>query len=387
MTQTERRYWLDTTYDRLDRLKLIELVREHGCALDDDELALESRSELIDLLVSTRVEAEYDAEEADSDYPLRRPITFEVPSWLTHEPHPRVHLRWEENWQGALDRLLDDDATWDLPSTVTGGDVFLTVLACEPPVVVAVERIIQGGDGWQIKDRSLIAQPITWGSLWRGESEQEALRGFTGRLSARAARRAIRALQSQAEDPDATFLKAGDCTFSGQRSSPIEVLARLQSVQSATDAGQSPPPMACGSCGSADWLEVHFDRPLHETVQLEIQDHLDDVTHLCSDCHRLAHPHSVASQQRTLHKAATPPCPACGDKTARPVVWGLPLRDDVEDNPGVFFGGCVIDDPIPAQWHCDHCGEQYATVSSTQLRQFQAGPPSPSNTTAGGSLS
>lgn len=383
MTQTERRYWLDTTYDRLDRMKLVELVHEHGYAMDGDELALATRSELIDLLVSTRVEAEYDAEEADSDYPLRRPVMFVVPSWLTDKPLPRVHLRWEEDWQGALDHLLDDDASWDLPSTVKDGDVVLTVLACGPPVVAAVERITQGGDGWQIEDRTLIAQPITWWALWRGESEREELRGFTGRLAARAVRRLIRALQAEAEDPKASFLDAGDCTFSGERSSAIAVLARLQSAQLATDAGQSPLLVECGSCGSTDSLEVHFDRPLHETVQLEIQDHLDDVTHLCSDCHRVAHAHSVASQRRAFHQSATTPCPACGEKTARPIVWGMPLPDDLENNPDVVFGGCVIDDPIPAQWHCDHCGEEYVTVSMTRLRQLQACPLGSSSAPAG----
>jgi len=39
MNRPDRRYWLDTTYDRLDRMKLVELVRDLGYHLDDDELA------------------------------------------------------------------------------------------------------------------------------------------------------------------------------------------------------------------------------------------------------------------------------------------------------------------------------------------------------------
>lgn len=56
----ERKYWMDTTYDRLDRMKLVELVREVGYGIDEDGLAETTRSELIDLLVSTQVSAKYE---------------------------------------------------------------------------------------------------------------------------------------------------------------------------------------------------------------------------------------------------------------------------------------------------------------------------------------
>jgi len=368
MNRPDRRYWLDTTYDRLDRMKLVELVRDLGYHLDDDELTLESRADLIDLLVSTRVEAEYDAEEADDEYPLRRPVTLHPPEWLTDGAQPRLHLRWEDQWEDALDRLLDDDASWDLPATIRDGDVILTVLGCEPPVLAALDHIGGSGDEWQVDDRVLIAQPITWWSLWPDQTDREELRGFTGRLNAATARRTLRALHAQAQHPKPAFITAGDCTHVGVGSSAIEVLARLQAVEGATDGLRGPAVLACGTCGSTDPLEVHFDRPLHEVVQLEIQDHLDDVAHLCSACHRLVHPHSVASQRMHLSQVATPPCPACGHKTARPIVWGMPSSDDFANHPDVIFGGCVIDDPIPAQWQCDHCGEQYVTVTMTQLR-------------------
>lgn len=377
MTQSERRYWFDTTYDRLDRMKLVELVRAHGYDLDDDELDLESRADLIDVLVDTRVEAEDDAEEAGIDYPLRRPFAFAAPSWLTGEPQPRVHLRWEADWREALEQLLDDDASWDLPSTVKDGDVVLTVLGCVPPVVAALDRIAHTDGQWQIGDRAIIAQPITWGSLWCDAKEADDLRGFTGRLTARAAKRLVNALQAEADKPKPVFLDAGDCTPVGHYPSAVEVLARLQAVEHATEAGQRSLAVECGACGSTNSLEVHFDRPLHECVRLEVQDHLDDVAHLCSQCHRLAHPHSIAFQRRVLREAATPRCPACGGRVARPVVWGMALPEYMENYPDTIFAGCVVDDPIPAQWQCENCDAQYATVTMTQLRHLQVGPPSP----------
>lgn len=100
----ERRYWLDTVYDRFDRKRLVELVREAGFPLDEDEVALTSRSELIDVLLDAAVEAEYDAEAAHEEYPLRRPIRTPVPPWLG-EATGRVHLRWADDWRGALRRL------------------------------------------------------------------------------------------------------------------------------------------------------------------------------------------------------------------------------------------------------------------------------------------
>lgn len=361
----ERRYWLDTVYDRLDRQRLVELVTQAGYPLDEDDLALTSRSELIDLLLDAAVEAEYDAESAHEDYPLRRPVRTPVPTWLVDEPR-RVHVRWVEAWRAALGRVHSRENGWDVPRSAVPGDVVVTVLGCRPPVVAALERVEQTGGDPRVRDRTVIAQPVTWDALWYA-AKAAAPDRRSARLSRKLGLQLIEGLREELENPDPTFVSAGDCTWYRTSPTAIDALAALQSDHPDGPGGGA----ECASCGQSRRVELHFERPVHENVQLEMQDHLDDVVYLCPDCHRLAHPHSIKSQRDALHaqrRLLQPECPACGGRAARRVVWGLPSPELFED-PDVVLAGCVIEDPFPAQWRCTVCGEESVTVTTAQLRR------------------
>jgi hypothetical protein len=365
--KTERLYWQDTTYDRLDRQKIVEMVLASGYELDDEDIAVRTRSELVDVLIDTAVEAEYDAEEAHADYPLRRPIRTPVPPRLA-ETSRRVHLRWEDDWRKALERLLDHDAPLEVPKSADPGDVVVTVLGCRPPLVAAVERIEDPGRKVPVRGRVLIAQPVTWGALWyRANAAAPAPR--SARLPRRLGAQMLAGLRSALENPEPTFVVAGDCaSYRTASRTVIDALARLQTDHPDAVGLHS----WCASCDKQGSLELHFERPVHDNVELEIQDHLDDVVNLCGDCHRLAHPHSIQSQRRTLQAqrdVLQPECPGCGARGARRILWGLPSPGDLADPSDVIWAGCVTDGPFPADWRCRTCGEDFVTVTTSQIRR------------------
>lgn len=364
MTRRERLYWADTVYDRIDRMKLVELVAQAGYEHEPDELADMSRSDLIDLLMDTQTEAEYDAEEAHEDYPLRRPVRIPVPAWLTATDRTRVNVRWEVDWRPALRGLLESDTPPDAPATARDGDIVVTVLGCTPPVVAAVEEV---GTAPRVGQRLLLAQPVTWHGLW-SVVDTKPPRPADARLSRKVSARLIRGLRAELEAPDPTFLPAGDCTYYRSTPTAIDVLAALQAHHR-----DGPRWARCASCDAHTSVKVHFERPIHDNVPLEIGDHLDDVVHLCGDCHTLMHPHSVAAQRRSLDAQRSddaPACPSCGAGHARQIVWGLLAEPELLWDEDVIVAGCVIDGPIPAQWRCRSCGDEFATVSTTVLRSL-----------------
>lgn len=371
MMRRERLYWADTVYDRLDRLRLLDLLAQAGYVHNVDELAEMGRSELIDTLIDTQTDSEYAAEEAHEDYPLRRPIRTPVPGLLTATARRRVHVRWETDWRTALRSLLEPGAPWDPPASARDGDVVVTVLGCEPPVVAAVEEV---GRARCARRPVLLAQPVTWRGLWFRAGAAEP-RPSVARLSRDLSARLIQALRVELAEPEPTFLRAGDCTYYRTSPTAIDVLSALQSHQRG-GARQA----RCDSCDAATSLRAHFERPIHENVSLEIQDHIDDVVQLCDDCHRLMHPHSVAAQRRSLHRQralAAPACPTCGAGRARRIVWGLPADPDLVDDPDTILAGCVVDGAVPAQWRCRACGDDFATVSTATVRGSRLGPPPP----------
>ena len=351
----ERRHWLDTVYDRLDRRKLAELVREAGVCLAGDELADMSRSELIQLLLDVAIEAEADAKEARADYPLRRPVRTPVPPWLA-PPTGTVHLRWVDDWRDGASHLIDDGEL-TLPWQARSGDVVVTVLACEPPLVAAVERIERTGDD-PLVDRVVIAQPVPWSSVRLSAGDAEPARR-SARMSREAGGRLVDALRRELEHPGPVFVSAGDCTADHTYPSIVDALSLLQ-VDHPDRSGLN---SWCASCGTFERLEFHFERPVHDNVELEIQDHLDDVVDLCDVCHELAHPHSVDAQRRALR----PACPECWARDSRVVVFVQPAFGDWWEE-GVVSAGRDDDSPVPAQWRCGSCEEDFVTITTARLR-------------------
>lgn len=355
MDRTPKRlYWLDTPYDRLDRQKLAKLAREAGFPFVDEELAEQSRRELIDLLMDVVVEAQCDASEVGDRYPLRRPIRTPMPSWLAPvATGARVHLRWVENRPSVVALLRDRDADLDVPRRAAPGDVVVTVVGCTPPLVAAVERITGTGEE-QAVEREVIVQPVPWEILWGRDDAQPAQRST--RLSRQDGERLVDAVRQELKEPRPYFIAAGECGSPGTSQTIVDALAVLQ-----VDHPKSALESRCTACGSTEQLEVHIERPIHENVLLEIQDHLDDLIHLCQDCHVLMHPHPVAAVARALR----PACPECGARGARRVVFGFPSYDDFDDDD-VHLGGCVAGPPLP-RWRCRGCHEEFLTISTTRL--------------------
>ena len=55
-------------------------------------------------------------------------------------------------------------------------------------------------------------------------------------------------------------------------------------------------------------------------------------------------------------------CPNCGERTGRPILWGMPAHE-VEDAcwKGVIdisFGGCIVDDDDP-KYQCRNCETRF----------------------------
>ena len=63
-------------------------------------------------------------------------------------------------------------------------------------------------------------------------------------------------------------------------------------------------------------------------------------------------------------RTRTRTCPVCGTAEARPIVYGLPTADLLED-PGVAIGGCVITPEAPG-WQCRNpeCRHEFGRRSS-----------------------
>lgn len=55
-------------------------------------------------------------------------------------------------------------------------------------------------------------------------------------------------------------------------------------------------------------------------------------------------------------------CPGCGDRTGRPILWGMPSFEAIEAlEAGVIdiaIGGCCISDADP-RYECGNCGHRF----------------------------
>jgi hypothetical protein len=88
---------------------------------------------------------------------------------------------------------------------------------------------------------------------------------------------------------------------------------------------------------------------------MDREDEMERFAVLCGGCHLLAH--SVGSPSvETIRLAWRPACPRCGAHPPNAILWGLPAGP--VDDPHVTYGGCVVDGD-PARWHCTDCGLQW----------------------------
>jgi hypothetical protein len=305
---------------------------------------------MIDLLISTRVEAEYDAEEDTAQYPLRRIFPREPPrnpAFLKRRVGCHVHLNWVTDWRMAIDSLVanTEQFDWDLPSTIKSGDLIITMLACDPALVVCIE-IVESVKGavTVIGPRLTLTNPITW--LQVDDRLSTPLPRETMTLSNTVADELLAMLSDLVKSPRPVFVTAGDCTWKGRpTSSPSVEVARLLQDQTRN------PELECSACCASldpSMLELHYFRPVHVSIQLEIQDHVDDSAMLCSSCHVLVHGHTLQALQRALR----PACPSCGGRNPRSIQSGL-LADDPGDD--VVVGGCDVGPGIWPHWMCRDC--------------------------------
>ena len=88
---------------------------------------------------------------------------------------------------------------------------------------------------------------------------------------------------------------------------------------------------------------------------MDREDEMERFAVLCGGCHLLAH--SVGSPSvETIRLAWRPACPRCGAHPPEAILWGLPAGP--VDDPHVTYGGCVVDGD-PAKWNCPDCGHQW----------------------------
>jgi hypothetical protein len=357
----ERRYGFDAAFDLLDRAKLLDLISNlgYGRALGVDNSM--TRAEMIDLLISTGVEAEYDAEEDTDEYPLRRVFPCALPgdpALLERRAGCRVHLNWVTDWRGAVDSLVADpeEFNWGLPSIIKPGDLIIFVLDCDPALVVCTEVVGSVERGIPtVQSQFTFTNPITWLEVNQRLSTRPPRK--TRRLTDAVADELLVILRDLVQSPSPAFVTAGDCTWNGRStSSPSVEVARLLQDH-ARD-----PERRCSACDAPrdpGMLQLHYFRPVYANIQLEIQDHIDDSAMLCDECHRLAHAQSL----QVLRRALRPSCPSCGARNPRSIQWGFLAEDRGDD---VIVGGCVVGPGIWPQWMCRDCETAFVVTPIPQ---------------------
>jgi len=102
-----------------------------------------------------------------------------------------------------------------------------------------------------------------------------------------------------------------------------------------------------------------------ETVQLD-EDRAGTLVTVCAACHRMLHAADTPSAEQLRHDFQGPRCPACGERTADRIVYGLSVG---AAKPGNVLGGCIFDDASP-DLSCRSCGSPWipATVISVRER-------------------
>lgn len=365
MTSPDRTYPYDEFYDHLDRSALVEMYKVSMGEYTDDVDYL-TRTELIDALISSTVEAEYHAEELGEDYPMRRPSQPQDLSILREirrtDGH-HVYWCWMEDWEAAVKSLVGDlsEVAWDLPAGVRAGDVIVTAVNSEPPLVNCMEQVsrVDGGTVF-VEPRWTIDQPAPVHHLERRVGAK--LPHATTVLKDETGDALLDQLVDMLERPEPTFVVAGDCVPDGRRKagSAVHSLRILQDEA-----------LECAACGADDGnLELHYFRPRHFDLQLEVQDQLDDAAQLCSDCHRMCHSPSL-KRLRDFVRPMPLKCPECGAGNPREHVWGMPADPDIFESGDFVIGGCVLPGGPAPEYQCRACETDFSVVRTMDMSEPQ----------------
>lgn len=360
MTSPDRTYPYDQFFDHLDRSALVEMYKvamgEYADDLDDL-----TRTELINALVSSTVEAEHQAEGLAHTYPLRRPTQPQDLSLLREirrtDGH-HVYWCWMENWEVAVESLVSDpsEVDWGLPASVRAGDVIVTAVNSEPPLVTCMEQVSGvDKDSVFLESRWTIDQPVPVHHLERRVAAK--LPHATMVLADETGDALLDQLVDMLEHPEPTFVVAGDCVPDGRRNrgSAVHSLRILQDEA-----------LVCAACGADDGnLELHYFRPRHFDLQLEIQDQLDDAAQLCIECHLMCHSPSL-KRLRGFVRPAPLKCPECGVGNPREYVWGMP-SPDIAGSDDYVLGGCVLPGGPAPKYQCRACETDFSVVGAEEI--------------------
>jgi len=254
-----------------------------------------------------------------------------------------VAVTWSERPLSACHEILTEelDLSWRVPD-VQVGDLVVTVVRTEPPLVAAVDRVVAIEPEHLVLDAAARPDgPLVWDELARAADLLGACEDTL--LSPEAAQRLLAALSTALHDPDAVLVPALPCRPGAPSAQDLAVAVTAVLMGRASGAGRCD---ACDRVLNPATIEVHhFDPPGEPTgSEVPLVERASRVGLLCQDCHRMCHEPSLEQMRRWME----PPCPCCGSRLT------VALR--VDEVPPVAASG-----PRDGRF-CPDCGTLYGTV-------------------------
>lgn len=345
--RTRRLHGYDTVFDRMDRKELISQYLRIFPDMSQSSLGFKTRSELIeDLLVAEDRKSQSGAQQG---YPIRRKGVSPSSMDLAEYTGKSVFWSWEKDVRESAYSLATAPDFYELhlSKNLQQDTLILTAVDATPPLILSLEVVASVTDGVAVAEPVMtFSNPI---SVLEIEHRLRAkLPRRSQNLKVSIVDQVLNLISEVVVSPAPIFLAAGDCVagISSAEENAIFAIAMLQ-------ANFGPEP-ECQSCGRREVsnLEAHFARPKHESLVLEIQDHVDDTKLVCSDCHSLMH----QADFDQVSDFSRPACPECGERNPRSIIWGDPAILSTDD---VVFAGCVIPSGRIPQWKCRSCETEY----------------------------
>lgn len=252
---------------------------------------------------------------------------------------------WSAEPLSACHEMLTEelDLSWCIPE-VQVGDLIVTVVRTEPPLVIGADRVSGVEDDTVTLDTAVRPRgPVPWDELALTAQVFDAYSGSV--LSGDEAQRLLAALRTALREPSKVLVPTVPCAPGIP--SPQDLAVAVSAVL----AGRADGAGRCGGCQQAlnpASLEVHYFVPRGETLAdaMPLVERAEHVTLLCSGCHRLCHEPTLAELRQSLGAR----CPLCG--SLRSVVLGT--QDDLRQR--------ATSEDSTAHRCCADCGALYATV-------------------------